>query len=297
MLTLTSVLAMFSLLAIASAVFFIAKRVNIPYTVLLVLTGLVLVPVVSLPALEPTFGFFDDLVLSPELLFYIFLPVLIFESAFNMKIRQMVESAWSITLLSIIGLLISAFLIAGALYFILPLVGIQIPFIVALLFGSIISATDPVAVLALFKDYGAPKRLSLIFEGESLFNDGTAVALFLVVLAIAQNGFSGSETVVEGVAMFGGMVVIGALIGLAMASLFSIALRYTKSNEFVSVTLLIISAHLVFITTEAINQNGIFGLHIHVSSIIATTVAALFLGNYTRHTLLPRTDPLPFPNR
>lgn len=290
MLSLTSVLAMFSLLAIASALFFVAKRVKIPYTVLLVLVGILLVPTVSLPALEPVFGFLDDLKLSPELLFYIFLPVLIFESAFNMKIRQMVESAWSIALLSIVGLLISTIVIASGLYFILPLIGLEIPFIVALLFGSIISATDPVAVLALFKDYGAPKRLSLIFEGESLFNDGTAVALFLVVLAIAQNGFDGASTVFDGVLMFAGMVVIGALIGLIMASLFSLALRYTRSNEFVTVTLLIISAHLVFITTEAINQNGIFGLHIHVSPIIATTVAALFLGNYARHILLPRTD-------
>lgn len=290
MLSLTSVLALFSLLAIASGLFFVARRVKIPYTVLLVLAGLLLVPIVSVPALEPTFGFLDDLVLTPELLFYIFLPILIFESAFNMKIRQMIESAWSITLLSVVGLLISTFVIAGALYLILPLVGLHIPFIVTLLFGAIISATDPVAVLALFKDYGAPKRLSLIFEGESLFNDGTAVALFLVVLSIAEHGFHGTSTIIDGLATFSVMVVAGAIIGLVMASLFSMALRYTKSNEFVTVTLLIISAHLVFITTEAINQNGLFGTHFHVSPIIATTVAALFLGNYARHTLLPRTD-------
>jgi len=281
---------MFSLLAIASALFFVAKRVKIPYTVLLVLVGLLLVPIVSLPGIEPLFGFLDDLILSPELLFYIFLPVLIFESAFNMKVRQMVESAWSITLLSIVGLLVSTIIIASSLFFILPLVGLEIPFIVALLFGAIISATDPVAVLALFKDYGAPKRLSLIFEGESLFNDGTAVALFLVVLAVAENGFNGASTILDGVLMFVIMVVAGAVIGLVMASLFSMALRYTRSNEFVTVTLLIISAHLVFITSETINQQGIFGVHFHVSPIIATTVAALFLGNYARHILLPRTE-------
>jgi len=290
MLSLTSVLALFSLLAIASGVFFIAKRIKLPYTVLLVTVGLLLVPIAQLPFLEPAFGFLDDLVLTPELLFYIFLPVLIFESAFNMKIRRMVESAWSITSLAIIGLLISTALIATALYLILPFVGLEIPFIVALLFGAIISSTDPVAVLALFKDYGAPKRLSLIFEGESLFNDGTAVALFLVILAIAENGFHGVDSVIEGVMIFGSMVLFGIIIGLLMASLFSRALRYTKSNEFVSVTLLIISAHLVFITSEAINAHGIFGLHIHVSPIIATTVAALFLGNYARHILSPRTD-------
>ncbi len=290
MLSITSVLALFSLLAIASAVFFIAKRIRIPYTVLLVIVGLLLVPIVQLPFLAPVFGFLDDLVLTPNLLFFIFLPILIFESAFNMKVRQMVESAWSITLLAVVGLMISTVIIATALYFVLPLVGLHIPFIVTLLFGAIISSTDPVAVLALFKDYGAPKRLSLIFEGESLFNDGTAVALFLVILAILENGFNGATTVFDGVLMFVTMVVSGIIVGLVMASLFSRALRYTKSNEFVSVTLLIISAHLVFVTSEAINANGIFGLHIHVSPIIATTVAALFLGNYARHILSPRTD-------
>jgi len=64
------------------------------------------------------------------------------------------------------------------------LFGIEIPFIIALLFGSLISATDPVAVLALFKQFGAPRRLTLLFEGESLFNDGTALALFSVVLGL-----------------------------------------------------------------------------------------------------------------
>lgn len=290
MLSLTSVLALFSLLAIASGIFFVAKRINVPYTVLLVAVGLLIVPIAQLELLEPAFGFLDDLVLTPELLFYIFLPILIFESAFNMKIRQMLESAWSITLLAVAGLLISAFFIAYALYLLLPLVGLDIPFIIALLFGAIISATDPVAVLALFKDYGAPKRLSLIFEGESLFNDGTAVALFLVVLAIAQSGFNGVETILDGASMFVVMVVSGIGIGLIMASLFSMALRHTKSNEFVTVTLLIISAHLVFISSEAINHYQLLGSHFHVSPIIATTIASLFLGNYARHTLLPRTD-------
>ncbi len=290
MLSLTSVLAMFSLLAIASAVFFVAKRIKLPYTVLLVLVGLLLVPIAQTPLLEPAFGFIDDLVLTPELLFYIFLPILIFESAFNMRIRHMVESIWSISSLAIVGLIISTIVIAAALYFMLPLVGLEIPFIVTLLFAAIISSTDPVAVLALFKDYGAPKRLSLIFEGESLFNDGTAVALFLVVLAIAENGFHGADTVLEGFMMFISMVVLGILVGLFMATLFSRALRFTKSNEFVSVTLLIISAHLVFITSEALNHFGLFGITIHVSPIIATTVAALFLGNYARHILSPKTD-------
>ncbi len=290
MLDIESILALFLLLAAASGIFFLSKKVKLPYTVLLVLVGLLLVPLAAIPGLGVIFAPLSKLHLTPELLFYIFLPLLIFESAYNMNVRRMVDSAWSISLLAVVGLLISTGLIATILYLLLPLLGIDIPFIIALLFGAIISSTDPVAVLSLFKEYGAPKRLTLIFEGESLFNDGTAVALFLVVLAIAEQGFDGYETVLGGIAMFAGMVAFGIFLGLVMAALFSRALRATKANAFVTVTLLLISAHIVFILCELINEHGLFGLNIHVSSIIATTVSALFLGNYSRHILRPSTE-------
>lgn len=290
MLTITSVLSLFTLLIVASGLFFVAKRIKIPYTVLLVLVGLIIAPLSQLPYVRDIFGFLDDAQLTPELLFYIFLPILIFESGFNMSIRKMLDSSWSIGLLSIVGLLVSAFGIALALFFLLPLIGFEIPFILALLFGAIISATDPVAVLSLFKEFGAPKRLTMIFEGESLFNDGTAVALFMVVLAVATNGFDGYTTIFEGSMLFGGMLLFGILFGLIMAALFSTVVRAVKSNEFVAVTMLIVSAHVVFMLAELINEHGLFGLPIHISPIIATTVASLFLGNYSRHTLSVKTD-------
>lgn len=285
-LTITSALALFILIALSSVVFFASKKLKLPYTVFLVLVGIVMVPIINLPYLNPVFGFLDDMVLTPELLFFIFLPVLIFESGFNMSIRKMLDSAWTISALSIITLVVSVATIAVVLYFALPLVGFNIPFPVALMFGAIISPCDPVAVLALFKEYKVPRRLAMIFEGESLFNDGTAMALFMVLLAVAQKGFNGAETVLHGFVEFGVMLVSGVLIGLVMAGIFSRALRYTKGNEFVTVTLLLISAHLVFITAELINHSGV----IHVSSIIATTVSSLFLGNYSRNILAPKVD-------
>ena len=291
-LTITSVLALFCLLAISAVVYYAARRFKLPYTVLLVAVGLALVPIVRLPVLSAVFGFLDDLQLTPELLFLIFLPVLIFESGYSMSIRTMLDNAWTILLLGVAGLLISAFGSAVVLYLLLHLIGIPVPFSILLLFGAIISATDPVAVLALFKDFGAPRRLTIIFEGESLFNDGTAVALFLVVLGVVGTGFHGTSTVVLGVVAFLVMVLAGVLLGLVAASGFAVALRHTRSNEFVSATLLIISAHLTFITGELVNEQGwmIGGLDFRVSSIIATTVSSLFLGNYARHSLTPRTD-------
>lgn len=282
-------LAMFSLLTLSTGVFFLSKRVNVPYTVMLVLMGIIIALLAQVPFLSPYLSFLSEVKLTPDLLFYIFLPVLIFESAYNMNIRKMLDSAWIIMALAIVGLFISTFVIAGILYYLMPLIGIGMPFTMALLFGAIISSTDPVAVLALFKEYGAPKRLTMIFEGESLFNDGTAVALFMVLLSIITNGFHGTETVVGGVVMLLGMILFGLVFGLIAATLFSWALRIARSNEFATVTLLLISAHLVFIISELINHHGIFGLPIHVSAIIATTVASLFLGNYSHHILRPAT--------
>lgn len=279
------ILALFTLLALSAGIYLLSKRFRVPYTLLLVFIGLILVPLAQVPVIGQPFTFLAELRLTPELLFLFFLPMLIFESAFNMDIRKMLDNAWTITLLAVVGLLVSTGLIAGALYLLLPLVGIELPFTIALLFGAVISATDPVAVLSLFKEIGAPKRLSMIFEGESLFNDGTAVALFLVVLGIVQSGFDGVGTVVDGAGLFVQMVGLGIVFGLIMAGLFTVIVRAVRANPFVSATLLLVSSHIVFISSELVTEHGLFGLNIQISSIIATTIAALFLGNYARHTL------------
>lgn len=289
-LSLTSVLALFILLVVASGAFFLAKKIRLPYTVFLVLIGLLVVPLANVPGISAVFGFVQDVQLTPELLFYIFLPMLIFESGYSMSVRRMLDSLWTITLLSVLGLLISAFAIAGLLMLALPLVGVHVPFIVALLFGAIISATDPVAVLALFKEFGAPKRLTMIFEGESLFNDGTAVALFLVVMGIITNGFHGTSTVLAGIGSFTFMVAAGIAIGLGAGAAFSWVLRSVRTTGVITATLLLVSAHLVFIGCELINELANHGKALHVSSIIATTVSSLFIGNYARHMLPAELD-------
>ena len=291
-LTITSLLALFVLLAISAVTFYAARRTRVPYTVLLVAVGLFLVPFEHVPGAGRYVGFLDDVSLTPELLFLVFLPILIFESGYGMNIRALVDHAWTVSMLAVLALLVSAFGIGVLLWLVLGLAGLEVPFVVILLFGAIISATDPVAVLALFKDFGAPKSLSVIFEGESLFNDGTAVALFFVVLGIATSGFHGASTVLWGVVAFAVMVVLGIVLGLMGAGVFTVALRHTRSDQFVAATLLIISAHLVFISGELLNEAGwrLGPVDIRVSSIIACTISSLFLGNYARHSLTPRTD-------
>jgi monovalent cation:H+ antiporter, CPA1 family len=282
-LSLISVLTIFTLLAFSSVAFFASKKTGIPHSVLLVAIGVVLV---VLGQFE-TFAFLKSFSLTPELLFYIFLPTLIFESAYNIRIRAITKDAIPVMLLAIPSLLISAVVIAAGLYYLLPLVGFPIPFTVAFLFGALISATDPVAVLALFKEYGAPRRLSLLFEGESLFNDGTGFALFLLALEFTMKGGFSAETALHGVVSFVIMIVGGSLFGLSMGGIFSKFIGYARGSESVSITLTLVLAHVTFLLSEFISAHAHIGdVPIHLSAIIATTVAAMFFGNYGR-TKLP----------
>jgi CPA1 family monovalent cation:H+ antiporter len=287
MLTANATLAIFAMLGISSLAIFWAKRVRLPHTVFLVVIGLFL----GLLAQIPAFSFFTEFSLTPELLFFLLLPTLIFESAYNINVRRMVEDTKIILILAIVGLLVSTLLIGGALYFILAFLGLPVPFIVTLLFGALISATDPVAVLALFKEYGAPRRLSLIFEGESLFNDATSVALFLVLLQIAQFGYHGADTVIEGLITFTSMMIGGVLFGILVGGIFTKLVGLARENEIASITLTIVLAHITFILAEILSHHMTFGgYHLAISPIIATTVAALLMGNYGRSKIHPRAE-------
>ncbi|MCH9697733.1 MAG: cation:proton antiporter [Gammaproteobacteria bacterium] len=275
-------LSVFTLVLLSLGINILSLKTRIPYTVLLVIGGSLLVPLSEIDA----FSFVTSFQLTPELLFFVFLPILIFESAYNIKIRNIKENKFAISLLAIVGLLISTFLIGFVGHWVFHLLGFDIPLLVTLLFGAIISATDPVAVLALFKEYGAPHRLTLIFEGESLFNDGTAFAIFLVLLEIMLNGFHGATTVLQGVFSFFTMIVGGGLFGLLMGFIFSKLIEWVKGNEHLEITLTLLVAHFTFLLAELISEKlVIYGHHIHFSSIIATLVSSIVMGNFGRYKM------------
>jgi monovalent cation:H+ antiporter, CPA1 family len=287
MLTLGSTLAIFLMLGISSFGLFLAKKINIPHSVLLVLIGIGF----GFMAYVPNFSFLGEFELTPELLFYLLLPTLIFESAYHMNARRLIADGTIVFALSIGSFLISTAIITFLLHFLLLFIGLSVPFSITLLFGALISATDPVAVLALFKEYGVPKRLSLIFEGESLFNDATAVALFIITLeAISHGGFTIFSSF-SGLLTFISMLVLGVLFGLLVGGIFAYLVGTARESEVASIALTVILAHITFILAEVIS-NTTFpgGFSLHISPIISTTVASLLMGNYGKARINPRAE-------
>lgn len=281
--TVQIILSLLTLLFLSILTHLAAPKLRVPYSVLLVVVGFLLIPLSKVPA----FSYIASFQLTSDILFFIFLPILIFESAYNMNIRRIGENIGAISALAVVGLLLSAFFVAIAGYWGFRAVGFEVPFVVVLLFGALISATDPVAILALFKDFGAPRRLALIFEGESLFNDATALALFLIVLESVSAGFQGAASLLQGIFIFVSMLVGGTVFGFAMGWVFSRLLQFAR-HEHLQITLTMLAAHTTFILAEFISHSATFmGKPIHVSSILATVITSLIIGSHGRFKILP----------
>lgn len=263
------VIAVVALLLVAATATIGFRRIHLPYTIGLVIVGLLLGSLAKhVEALEPLQTFS----LSPEIILFIFLPTLIFESAFNMDSRLLSQNLTPVLALAAPGILISTAIVGGLVTLATPL-----PLGPALLFGALISATDPVAVIALFKELRAPKRLSILVEGESLFNDATAIVLFRIILAVLAAGSFGGGTIGQGIAdfviVFAGGLLVGAGIGYLMVC--SIALG--EDDPLIEVSLSTVVAYAAFIAAEH---------YLHVSGVMATVAAGVVVGGYgsTRFT-------------
>ncbi len=192
-----AVVSIFGLLAFSTLVHFFCKKIKIPFAVGLLLGGMLIGFfvqnidnwfVISGVTSENILKYLD---FSPEMVLYVFLPTLIFEAAYHLKFRQFKNVLLEVSLLSTFGLLISILFISIGLYYTLAALSIHtgLSFAVLLLFAALISATDPVAVLAVFKDLKAPKYLATIVDGESLLNDGTALVIFKFFMTIGVGFF------------------------------------------------------------------------------------------------------------
>ncbi len=260
------------LLIVASIVAVIASRLRIPYTVALVIGGLVLGSLHGVPMLQILSEGQRPNWLTPQVVLVLFLPPLLFEGSIRINARQLRENLVPIMLLANIGVLAATLITGLAIHWVF-----ELPLMIALLFGSIISATDPISVLSIFEEMGVGKRLSMIVEGESLFNDGTAVVLFGILL----DGIStGHLNVGTGLAEFAVVVLGAAALGSFLGYLAS-KITQRIDDARVEITLTTILAYSSYLAAQSL----------HLSGVIATVAAGIVLGNWgTRSGMSPRTQ-------
>lgn len=256
------------LLSIAAVVAVVSRRVRLPYTVALVLAGLAL-------SFQPSFL---QVEVSSDLILALLVPPLVFEGALALPWPELRRNLAPILLLAVAGVIVGALVVATILH-----QALRFPLAAAFAFGALISATDPVAVIAFFRSLGVPKRLSVLVEGESLFNDGTAIVVFGLATSPAIASFLAGEA---GLSLMGitteflrvavGGLAVGALLG------------YVVSH----VVLRGIDDHLI---ETAVTVALAFGSYLvaetlHVSGILAVVAAGLLVGNIGRQNTSPTTQ-------
>ena len=245
------------LFVVASLVAMATRRLNLPYTIALMGAGLLLG---SLHLLNPPH-------LTPELLYTIFLPPLIFEAAIHLKSGDLRKDWPPITTLVIPGVVFSTLVTAAVM---IPVSrhfnGIEtVSWPLGILFGAAVAATDPVAVVAIFRRLGVPRRLRILVESESLLNDGTSIVVFVLALHYLQGAIgSGSEALVD----FGRIVGLGLLTGVVVGMLTSLVMRHLD-DAMVTITLTTVAAYGSFLIAE----------RLEVSGVISTVTAGLWIGN------------------
>ena len=255
------ILIIMALLTIAMIAAGVCKNLPIPYTVFLVILGVIL------GVLARNGHEFEELLefqLTPDMVLFLFLPALIFESAFKLDARQLMKDIAPVLVLAILALLLSTVIIGIGLW-----LALKIPLLLALLFGALISATDPVAVIALFKELGAPGRLTVLVEGESLLNDATAIVVFKIILGLILGGTL-TMTAVGGafvdffIVFFGG-ILVGAVIGIVLSEILHRLNVGTSSYLIMTIVL----AYSCFVLAEH---------ELHVSGVMAVVAAGISLG-------------------
>jgi CPA1 family monovalent cation:H+ antiporter len=259
------------LLIAASVIAVIAARLKVPYTIALVIGGLLIGALHRLSLLQSLTHSVRPDWLTPSVVLVLFLPPLLFEASLNLPIRYLRENLLPILLLANVGVLAATVITGFAVRWVFGL-----PVIVALVFGSIISTTDPISVISVFKEMGVARRLSMILEGESLFNDGTAVVLFGILVAGVSSQNLG---VAKGLGEFVIVVIGAAALGLAMGYLFTKVTQRIDEPR-IEITLTTILAYSSYLAAQ----------HLRLSGVIATVAAGIVMGNWGAEVgMTPRT--------
>jgi CPA1 family monovalent cation:H+ antiporter len=214
---------------------------------------------------------FADLPLGSETFIYVFLPLLVFEAALTSDVRRALEDAAPILMLAVVATLVTAGIVGVALW---PFA--SLPLVVCLLVGAVVATTDPAAVIAIFRDVGAPGRLTRLVEGEALLNDAVAIVLYSVLLGIIG---SARAPVIGGVAIeFFGSFIGGALLGAVVGRAFLQVIPWTRDDRLAEGTLTVALTYLVFIAAERL---------FHVSGVVAVLATGLTISAFGRTRIAP----------
>ena len=247
------------LLLIASGVAVAARRLRVPYTVGLVIIGLVIT------LLNP-----QKVEFTPQIIMLLLVPPLIFEAAFHIRFDDLRRDFWLILLLAVPGVILTTLLVGGLVSW-----GTGLALQAALVFGALIAATDPVAVVALFRRLGAPRRLQVLLESESLLNDGTAIVMFGLMLSAALHGsFDLRQGISQFVTVAGGGLIVGLIFGMSIS-------QFTKR----------IDEALVETALTTVLAFGSYALAetFHVSGVLAVVTAGVISGNTSQRYMSAST--------
>lgn len=264
------------LLLIASTVAMATRRFKLPYTVSLVLAGLLLSVLRGrlLPAADL------GVHLTPELLFDLLLPILVYEAAFHIEVREFIENWKAIGMLAIVGAATGIFVAGGMIYGALNLIGYPVPWGVALMISTILAATDPIGVIALLRETGAPRKLAVLMEGESLLNDAVAVVAFTVVLVSLGLVPTQATLTAPWLLRYIGWEIVGALLLGGSIGFFFAWLTSKVDDHLIEITLSNIAAFASFLVAQAAHSSG----------VIACLIAGMLGGNFgAKYGMSPTT--------
>jgi monovalent cation:H+ antiporter, CPA1 family len=276
--TVLTVFTVTAMLGLISLLLPLAERFSIPYSVLLALVGIAIGAATHVPqhdlhdgAVRDIIGTLRNFGLSAESLLYIFLPALLFEAALNVNVQQLGDEVAPVLLLAVIGVVVCTLVVGFALWPIAP-VGV----LACVILGAIIATTDPAAVVAIFRDIGAPRRLSTLVQGESLFNDAAAIAIYSLAVAIITG--QRPAHLGDGLVIFSRQFGGGLVVGYATGWLVALSMPVLRSSRLAEATLTIGFAYAIYIICDH---------YLHVSGVVAVAAAALALSAEGRRRLAP----------
>jgi CPA1 family monovalent cation:H+ antiporter len=249
----------------------LAGRIKLPYSVFLAICGCLLAYASHVlrwapPVIGDFLGIINTFEISSETFLIVFLPILLFETALSMNVRRLMDDIGPILMMAIVAVVVSTLLVGLVLT---EFSGMSLA--VCLLLGAIVSTTDPAAVIGIFREVGAPKRLTTLVEGESLLNDAAAIALYSVLLGVLSKDTNWviGLVVKEFLLLFLG----GGLAGFVIGRLACASFAWLRGWPAAEISLTVAVAYLSFFISEH---------YLHVSGVVATVVAGLVVGSTGR---------------